>query len=405
MTSDVHLTFQLAELAALPEPAPSGGLYPRIADTLAQGGDQCGNVLATPLGPLVDDDLGMDRVPDRRRRRASLGAVALLTAAALALWVIIRPQPVLEAGMISGRLVLSPASPRAGERVEVRYSAGALFGRPERLRLRGRVRTTAAESYEQGVPVITLGTLDRVDGNEYRGQFVLPDSFVFAALAVEDTLATEVDDFGGRAWEVLRAGPDGRPLLDALEQRAHDLMGRSWEEGLATARRMASLYPDSVRAVKWLQVYELWMGIATDSTRAVHLRNAQRFAERDLRRPMSAHELGEHFWFVRTLDTSLALPWRQRLLREAPRSGLAVQEELIDVQRLVATGRIDSAAAVQRLDMLWPRVPRERVGQIGGAALSLLGGRSERAADLRRWIDRVQVATPRRAAAAASPRS
>ncbi|WP_298206813.1 TlpA disulfide reductase family protein [Gemmatimonas sp.] len=340
----------------------------------------------------MDDDLGMDRVPDRRRRRASLGAVALLTAAALALWVIIRPQPVLEAGMISGRLVLSPASPRAGERVEVRYSAGALFGRTERLRLRGRVRTTAAESYEQGVPVIALGTLERVEGNEYRGQFVLPDSFVFAALAVEDTLATEVDDFGGRAWEVLRAGPDGRPLLDALEQRAHDLMGRSWEEGLATARRMASLYPDSVRAVKWLQTYELWMGIATDSTRAVHLQNAQRFAERDLRRPMSAHELGEHFWYVRTLDTSLALPWRQRLLREAPRSGLAVQEELIDVQRLVATGRIDSAAAVKRLDMLWPRVPRERAGQIGGAALSLLGGRSERAADLRRWIDRLHAA-------------
>ncbi|WP_353265304.1 TlpA disulfide reductase family protein [Gemmatimonas sp.] len=391
MTSDAHLTSQLAELAALPEPAPSAGLYPRIEDTLAQGGDQGGDVLDRPLGPLVDDDLGMDRVPDRRRRRASLGAVALMTAAALALWVVVRPKPVLEAGMVSGRLVLSPATPRAGERVEVRYSAGALFGRPERLRLRGRVRTRAAESYEQGVPVITLGTLERVDGNEYRGQFVLPDSFVFAALAVEDTLANEVDDFGGRTWEVLRAGPDGRPLLDALEQRAHDLMGRSWEEGLATARRLMSLYPDSVRAVKWLQMYELWMGIATDSTRAVHLRNARRFAERDLRRPMSGKELGEHFWYVRILDSSLALPWRQRLLREAPRSGLAVQEELVDVLRLVAAGTIDSAAAATRLDALWPRVPLERAGQVGGAALSLLSGRSELVVDRRRWIDRLNA--------------
>ncbi|MCE2902450.1 MAG: redoxin domain-containing protein [Gemmatimonas sp.] len=392
MTSDAHLTSQLADLAALPEPAPSAGLYPRIEDTLARGGDQGGDVLARPLGPLVDDDLEENGLPERRRRRAPLGAVALLTAAALALWVVVRPKPVLEAGMISGRLVLSPAAPRAGEQVEVRYSAGALFGRPERLRLRGRVRTTAAESYEQGVPVITLGTLERVDGNEYRGRFVLPDSFVFAALAVEDTLANEVDDFGGRAWEVLRAGPDGRPLLDALEQRAHDLMGRSWEEGLATARRLVSLYPDSVRAVKWLQMYELWMGIATDSTRAVHLRNARRFAERDLRRPMSASELGEHFWYVRTLDSSLALPWRQRLLGEAARSGLAVQEELVDVQRLVAAGGIDSAAAVQRLDALWPRVPLERAGQIGGAALSLLGGRTELTADRRRWIDRLHAA-------------
>ena len=392
MTSDAHLTSQLAELAALPAPAPSAGLYPRIEATLARGADQRGDVLTAPLGPLVDEDVEVNGPPERRLRRTSLRAMALLTAAALALWVVIRPQPVLEAGMISGRLMLSPATPRAGESVEVRYSAGALFGRPERLRLRGRVRTTAAESYEQGVPVITLGTLERVEGNEYRGRFVLPDSFVFAALAVEDTLVNEVDDFGGRAWEVMRAGPDGRPLLDALEQRAHDLMGRSWEEGLATARRLVSLYPDSVRAVKWLQLYELWMGIATDSTRAVHLRNARRFAERDMRRPMSANELGEQFWYMRTLDSSLALPWRQRLLREAPRSGLAVQEELIDVQRLVAAGRIDSADAAQQLDLLWPRVPRERAAQIGGAAMSLLGGRSERATDLRRWIDRLYAA-------------
>ena len=66
MTSDSHLTSQLVDLAALPEPAPSAGLYLRIEDTLAQGGDQGGDVLARPLAPLVNDDLGMDRVPAGR---------------------------------------------------------------------------------------------------------------------------------------------------------------------------------------------------------------------------------------------------------------------------------------------------------------------------------------------------
>jgi thiol-disulfide isomerase/thioredoxin len=344
------------------------------------------------LVPSINDDLEMNLLSDRRSRRASLTAMALMTAAALALWIVVRPQPVLEAGMISGRLVLSPAAPRAGEQVKVRYLAGALFGRPERLRLRGRVRTTKAESYEQGVPVITLATLDRAQGNEYQGQFVLPDSFVFAALAVEDSLAREVDDFGGRTWELLRTGPDGRPLLDALVQRAHDLMGRSWEEGLATARRLGVLYPDSVRAVTWLKSYESWMGIATDSARAIHLENARRFAKRDIRRPMSADELGQQYWYARTLDPSLALPWRQRLLREAPRSGLAVQEELIDIQRLVASRKIDSAAGLQRLDALWPRVPLERAWQVGGAALALLRNHAARVKDRRPWVDRLDAA-------------
>lgn len=387
MTPDHSIPPELEKLAELPAPRPSAALWARIDATRRGDAEPSLAPFEVPTEPLVEEWPG----PVRRRvgGRPVVGGVALLTAAALLVWLVVRPTPALEAGMISGRLQLSPMTPRVGERIDVQYTAGALLGRPSQLVLRARVRTVGAESKEAGVPVITLGMLERVNGTEYRGQFVLPDSFVYAALAVEDTAASEVDDFGGRAWEVIRAGADGRPLLDALEQRAHDLMGRSWEEGLATARRLVALYPDSVRAQKWLQRYELWMGIGTDSTRAVHLQHARQFAARDLGRPMSATELGELFWYARTMDSSMAAPWRARLRREAPTSGLAVQEELIDIGRLVASRQLDSVSAAKKLDALWPRVPRERAWQVGGAALSFLGADPARAEDRRRWVDRL----------------
>lgn len=390
MTPDHSIPPELEKLAELPAPRSSAALWARIDASRRAGAEPSLAPFEVPSEPLVEEWPG--HVRRRVAGRPLIGGVALLTAAALLAWLVVRPTQTLEAGMISGRLQLSPMTPRAGERIDVRYTAGALLGRPSQLVLRARVRTERAESYEAGVPVITVGMLERVNGTEYRGQFVLPDSFVYAALAVEDNVASEVDDFGGRAWEVIRAGPDGRPLLDALEQRAHDLMGRSWEEGLATARRLVALYPDSVRAQKWLHMYELWMGIGTDSTRAVHLRHARQFAARDLGRPMSATELGEQFWYVRTMDSSMAAPWRARLRREAPTSGLAVQEELIEIGQLVAARQLDSAGAAQKLNALWPSVPRERAWQVGGAALSFLDADPAKAEDRRQWVDRLYAA-------------
>lgn len=377
-------------LAEVPAPTPSAALRARIDASRCANADPFLAPFAVPTAPLVEEWTN----PPRRWSigRPLTSGMALLTAAALLVWLVVRPAPTLEAGMISGRLQLSSVTPRLGERVDVRYTPGALLGRPRQLVLRARVRTARAESYEAGVPVITIGMLERVTSTDYRGQFVLPDSVVYAALAVEDTAANEVDDFGGRAWEVMRAGAKGQPLVDALQQRANDLMGRSWEEGLATARRMVALYPDSVRAQAWLQRYEGWMGFATDSTRAIHRRHAQHFTERDLTRPMSATELGEQFWYRRTLDSTLVLPWRTRLRREAPTSGLAVQEELLDIERLVAAGQLDSAAGVQRLEALWPRVPTDRVWQIGDAALAMLGADAGSAATRRRWVDRLHAA-------------
>ncbi|WP_411280735.1 TlpA disulfide reductase family protein [Gemmatimonas sp.] len=317
-------------------------------------------------------------------------------AAGIAAWTAIafvRGTPVVEAGMISGTMTLSTVLPKAGEAVTVRYNAGALLGRPPVLRLRARIRTVHGENYNATVPVIEIATLQRTTGNEYTGRFTLPDSVVFAALAVEDTAAIAVDDLGGRAWEVMRAGPNGQPLLSALDQRNNDLMGRGWEEGLSTTRRMMRLYPDSLTAWSWLQSFESWMSLDTDSTRAEHRRAVVMFhARHRALRDISPAIIGQTFWYTRRSDSTANSYWRERLLREAPTQSFAAQERMNDIFSQQFTLRRDTISALVALETLWPDVPADRATQIASAALTLLPPPSANAADLLRWSNRLLAA-------------
>lgn len=324
--------------------------------------------------------------------RSSVRAAAAVLAAigVVSLW---RQPTVAEAGMVAGSLELSPALPKRGDTVRVTYTTAGLLGKPAVLQLRARIRTVHDDSYNDGVPVVPLATLRRTTGDRYTAQFVLPDSVVFAALAVEDTAASAVDDFGGRAWEVMRAGADGRPLLDALEQRAHDLMGRSWEEGIATAREKVRLYPDSVRSWSSLSFYEGAMGLKNDSTLRVHAQQAQRFSARMLAGalPMQA---GRLYWYARgTPDSTLTAAWRARLLRDAPQDGFAVQERTSDIFRTYWTSK-DSAGALAELEALWPDTPPERRAQVAQVAHAFLGTAALHAEPMRRWMARYVAAEP-----------
>lgn len=316
-------------------------------------------------------------------------------AAGLAAWTAIalfRGTPVVEAGMISGTMTLSTTLPKAGEMVTVRYNAGALLGRPAALRLRARIRTIHGESYNVGVPVVQIATLQRTTGNEYVGRFTLPDSVVFAALAVEDTAAMAVDDFGGRAWEVMRAGANGAPLLSALDQRNQDLMGRGWEEGLATTRRMMQLYPDSINAWNWLQSFESWMSLETDSTRAAHKRAAVMFdARHRAMRNLPPALIGATFWYTRRTDSTANAYWRERLLRDAPTQSFAAQDRMLTLASRELPTRRDTITALAGLEQLWPDVPADRASQIVSAALTLLPPASPNTNpnDLLRWSDRL----------------
>ena len=317
-------------------------------------------------------------------------------AAGIAAWTVmslVSGTPVIEAGMISGTLTMSTTLPKAGEAVTVRYNAGALLGRPAVLRLRARIRTVQGESYNVGVPVVEIATLQRTTGNEYTGRFTLPDSVVFAALAVEDTAAAGVDDFGGRAWEVMRAAPNGEPLLSALDQRSNDLMGRGWEEGLATTRRMIQLYPDSLTAWTWLRAFESWMSLETDSTRAAHRRASAMFdARHRALRDIAPAVIGRTFWYTRITDSTASAYWRERLLREAPTQSFASQERMNQIFSKQFSVRLDTITALAALEALWPDVSADRAQQIASAALTLLPSLSADAADLLRWSDRLLAA-------------
>jgi hypothetical protein len=170
-------------------------------------------------------------------------------------------------------LVIAPKMPQAREPITVKYTpVSGTFRGESALQLRARVRTPDDESYtvpSSGLRV--LGTLVRQRDGTFTGRVTLPDSVVFAMLAVEDSAAATVDDNVGRGWEVIVSARDGRPLFAALEQRSNDMMGRSWEQAYAAARRMTELYPDSISGWTLRQFFEgeLFSGHKGDSVRRV----------------------------------------------------------------------------------------------------------------------------------------
>ena len=169
------------------------------------------------------------------------------------------PSTVQSTGQTS-ELDLTPARPRAGDTLRAVYrQTTSLFAHADSLLLRARLRTSVDGMYADQLPVQqlrVLATLHRRANGAYEGTFVFPDSVVFASLAVQDVAASRVDDNAGRLWEVLAHGRDGRPTFEALQQRLNDMMGRSWEEGYATARRLSDLYPDRIESWTTREFFE-----------------------------------------------------------------------------------------------------------------------------------------------------
>lgn len=377
------------------EPEPDPGLRERILVSRASGLRTMPTLLAAiDAGPGVmseDEDTPVRHAVSRGWPRWVGGAAA----AGVALFALLRPPQPVEAGVISGTLHLSSTTPRPGQSVTVQYISAGLLGKPPSLQLRARIRVQDAEEYETGIPVVALATLQREKDATYVGRFTLPDSVVYAALAVEDIAGRVVDDFGGRAWEVMQAGEGGAPTWAALRQRAADMMGRSWEEGLATVRRMVRLYSDSVSSWSLLQSYEGWMSVDTDSTRRVHREKGREFDARYRAQRVLPEELpGVMFWYTARGDSTLGEYWRTRLLAEAPRSELGAQERLIVTLRALWKSA-DTAAALSALETQWADVPPKRHAQVAGAALELVPRIESAAPTFERWTERLRMAQPR----------
>ncbi len=295
----------------------------------------------------------------------------------------------VEAASASGILSFAPTAPRAGQPVNVDYQPPATLAGQTRLELRARYRTSSNENYNAGIPTTVAAELKRGANGKFNGRVVLPDSVVYAVFAVENTSASVIDDNAGRNWELLVSDSLGKPLFDALDQRANDMMGRNWEEGFATARRMTSLYPKELRGWIWLKSFHSWLGRADDdSIRAIH---RARFAAFDSTfvsgQRASNDEIGEMAWYASAVDSSVAAAWRAQLLRIAPNNSFAIQWRMFDGLDSLRANK-DTAAAFRRMDGLWAFAPPNRREQVASYAAGLAIDAMD-TAQTRRWTARL----------------
>jgi hypothetical protein len=225
----------------------------------------------------------------------------------------------VDAGLLDSEMTITPSAPRPGDRIMVTYrsSVAALSGRKDVV-LRGRLRSVNSDAYDEGVSIVTLDTLS-ASRDVYEGSFTLPDSIVFAALAVEAVDGSVVDDRNGRAWAIEMHDGTGRPTLEALSAHIDDLLGRSWEDANAVGHRIVELYPDNIRSWSLRRFFETVLSNAggTDSS-VKHVRDRIAQLERQARdrRNIPPAELASFIW-ESSRDTAARRYWSTRAANEA----------------------------------------------------------------------------------------
>jgi hypothetical protein len=288
-------------------------------------------------------------------------------------------------------LITTPASPRPDDRITVEYHPAVLaFKGLDHLTLRGRLRTAKDVPYGGG-RTRSLGTLSRGGDGVFHGSFLLPDSVVFVALAVEDTLANSVDDRDGRLWEVLVHDDDGEPSIDALVQRENDFMGRSWDEAYATARLNAKLHPQSLAVWSDVEFFEraLFGDRAADSLANGRSKMLNDITNRyRVAAQVPAGELGILVWrSFDGKDTAALQYWYARLNEADPRNPQIAQIAAAQLSNRYA----DTAPRrlLNSLEILWSRVnpvygPGRHLVTVGQQVARKLGD----AQAYQRWVDR-----------------
>ncbi|MEP6781069.1 MAG: TlpA disulfide reductase family protein [Gemmatimonadaceae bacterium] len=296
--------------------------------------------------PVPDTSHG-DMAPRRQSKRGWVTTRLAVAASVLVLAAIaVVKSNELAATESDSSLQILPSHPQTGDTLHVRYARSAYtkFQEAKHLVLRGGLRAPSNEMYSSGVPVRTLAVLTRQNDGAFTGQFVLPDSVVYVSLAIEDSAASNIDRGGVHIWEVMIHDNNAQPKLDALMQRVNDMMGRSWEEGYATAKEMTTRYPQRPLSWNMLQFFEqsLYEGRTLDSvTKISSARMAEILPAAKAMKSMSEAEMsGIHFqkwaksWDGTSAADSAELSyWWNRLLREYPNGEQVSQRVAIDMDR------------------------------------------------------------------------
>jgi hypothetical protein len=293
------------------------GLRSRVLRGLAVGE----SVIVPVADPLV-------RVwPWRRLLWVGVGALAIVGGARL----IFDNQLYSE----TSALEFTPSNPNAGEEITVTYHASGLLGSESTLRLRAQYRRPGDRPTGQGLLQISTTLLTRRSDRTYEARLRLPADVAYATFAVEDETGEIVDHRGRMGWERL-VYANGRPSYDALLQRIQEATGSDLGEALETAVEATKQYPGQVEA--WLHrsalEREAYGPDAFDSLRVFHAQWVHELDDELGQTPVSADVLGAMYLYAATWKiVDVEDRWRQRVLREAPRSPMGVQLRTIDILR------------------------------------------------------------------------
>jgi peroxiredoxin len=326
------------------------------------------------------------------RLAVAAAAVLVLTVGAIA--VLARRSAT--AASENGTLSFSPALARPGEVITVTYWPPQRFDGESVLALRARFSPAPQDvppGYESEAAVVARVMMRRGTDGLFRQTLTFPSNAAYGAFVVEDSAAERIDTNARRYWEMLATDPDGRPTFAALTAAA-DRSVRGWNGRYDAARALVRAYPDSLTSWRELAFMEVVSrGQPTPAVRAAHRAALDRF-DRAARSESSLtpERLGMLMWYAITVkDSAREAYWRARLLEEAPRSPLAVQERTVAILRRFHKDTLATDPTLTALEALWTEVgPAHPILPLSGFQVAV---RSRDPRAIERWGDR-WYATP-----------
>ena len=290
---------------------------------------------------------------------------------------------------MEGRLRFSPEALLPSSRIVASYTPIETLAGERELVQRGHFRTERHRQYNGGLDNIQIAKLKPTPNGTFTATFTLPDGVFYAAFVVEDNTVQRIDADGGKLFELLLHGEDGRPLYHSLIQRAYDFAGRNWITAYESNRLAMELYPDSLDGWSNLRFHEdVALGtMGSDSLLAWHQKNfgaiQEEYAHRDQLPPATVAAL---YGYARSLEDSVTLAfWTERARNEA--RGTRTWAQLVGIETLrqfIQDG--DAEGALTRFDEYWPSA--EGTGsQVSSWALQVASGANDLPAT-ERWIER-----------------
>jgi thiol-disulfide isomerase/thioredoxin len=403
------------DLLAFADTGDSAGTLPRVRRHLADC-QRCRDHVAfvrqlsaavpTLPGPIADERLLAsirDRVtahervllpaemsPPLQRSRRWMAAASVIVAIGGA-WIFLASSAA-SAGTSTGELTFSPPRIQPAS-IDVRYRPAGLFPGADHVVLRARYRTEWGEPYQQTSRQHTAAILTRDSRGDFHGSLRIPDSVVYAAFSVEDERGLIVDDNAHQLWYLIRKAPDGRPLLNALEQRSNDLYGENLELSMRVLQEESRVYPDSPAVWGGVAAIERFMlGQArADSSEPQHCERLGRFDSYYRERmSVSPHDADAMVKYSVQIDRSkcpavspIGRYWQDRVLNDSSGS---VESRARRYSRELQPVMNDPARSVALAEKYWPLPGQDGTMLANNGAMAALRG-SDGASALK-WVDR-----------------